>query len=451
MDKRTSARPAHGRWIRRALRPALLTLTVVGGVALGTFVPLLRGGSASAALACGLGNSPTMLANSGPALLYPVLKNTPADQPIGLFTLQYVAGQQITFSEDLSRVIGAPPLNSFKWRWDFGDGSGYSSDVSPKHTYAQAGTYNVHSQIYDDTTGAWTDLDSAQITVIPSAFSNTPVAQFTASTQVVAVNGTITFDASGSHAADGSQLTYQWNFNDGSTATGSHVTHTFAIQGQGLIALIVSDKRGARSVTTTTVVIVSQLMNASETTAAPGDTVSFDATQALQYSLPSGDPHVQFTWNFGDGSQPLQTQTPTVSHTFTKPGQYAVQVQGAATDQTQVPPAVSAVEVTVVGPQTTQSVTHPTSSASQRVLLFGGAGAAVLVVLVVGFFLVQAQRRRNALIRERAAAMELARARSVQASRAMRDPRRDMPPRAGGRGGGPAPGRPRQPPSGGTW
>jgi PKD repeat protein len=448
------------RWIRRLVRPALVPLAVVSGLALAGLFPLLHSDSASIALACGLGNTPTMDANSAPAMLYPVVKNVPVDQPIGLFTLDYVAGQQVTFIEDLSRVTGAPPLNSFKWRWDFGDGSGYSFDVSPKHTYAKAGTYNVHAQIYDDSTAAWTDLDSAQITVIPSAVSNPPVVHFTTSTPVVAVDGSITFDASGSHAADGSQLTYQWNFNDGGTATGAHVTHTFGIQGQGLVALIVTDKRGARSVATTNVVIVNQLMTASETTAAPGDTVSFDAGAALEQGLPQGDTHIQFTWNFGDGSQPLQTQTPTASHTFTKPGQYAVQVQGAATDQTEVPPVLTAIAVTVVGPQATQQVTRPGSAAGQSWLVFGGAGAAALVILVVGFFLVQAQRRRNALIRERTAAMELARARTIQAMRAgsrgprdprgSRDPRRDGPPRDGS-GGGPRSGGPRQPPNGGPW
>jgi PKD repeat protein len=420
------------------LRPALVAVALVAGLALAAVYPLLRGGQGDMALACGLGNSPTMDANNAPALLYPVTKNTPADQPIGIFTLHYVAGQPVTFIEDLSRVIGAPTLTSFKWRWDFGDGTGYSSDVSPKHTYAKAGTYNVHAQIYDDSTAAWTDIDSAQIQVIPAALSNPPVAKLTASTPVVAVNGQITFDASGSHAADGSQLTYQWNFNDGSTATGQKVTHTFAIQGQGLVALIVSDSRGARSVATTTVYIVSSLMQASETSANPGDTISFDATSALQQGLPPGDTHIQFTWNFGDGTQPQQTQAPTVSHSFTKSGQFAVQVQAVATDQKDFPPALAAVAVTVAAPQ---AVTHPGAQAGQNWALLGGGAAGVLAVLVLGFFLVQAQLRRNALIRERAAAMELARARSVRASRGarnagMRPPRGPAGPYAGTPSGG---------------
>ncbi len=420
-------------WSRRIeRRVALAALAVIGGLALGIAFPVPGGRAQATALACGLGNTPTMLANNAPAMLYPVTKNTPLDQPIGIFTLNYVAGQQIAFGEDLSRVSGAPPVSSFKWRWDFGDGSGYSFDAAPRHTYAQAGTYNVHSQIYDDSTASWTDLDSATVTVIPAAIPNPPLAKLTASTPVVAVNGSITFDASGSRSSDSSPLTYQWNFNDGNTATGPRVTHTFAIQGSGLVALIVTDKRGARSVVTTTVVIVTTLMSASETSAAPGDTVSFDAGAALQQALPPGDTHVQFTWSFGDGTQPLQTQGPTASHTFTQPGQYAVQVQAQPTDQPGVAPALAAVAVTVTAPQIAQPATPQARGVASTALLVGGGGAATLAVLVIGFFLVRAQRRRNALIRERSAAMALARARHVRPNRSVaRDPRAQPPTRAG--------------------
>src|SRR5690242_16208943 len=59
-------------------------------------------GSVRSALACGLGNTPTMLANGDPALLYPVPPNVnvPADQPIGIFALNYASGAAISFTED---------------------------------------------------------------------------------------------------------------------------------------------------------------------------------------------------------------------------------------------------------------------------------------------------------------------------------------------------------------
>src|SRR5262249_22212847 len=164
--------------------------------------------------------------------------------------------------------------------------------------YATAGTYNVHAQILDSSSGSdvWTDLDSAQITVAAQPLANPPVAKVTASASAVNINGAITFDAAGSHAADGSLVTYLWNFNDGFTATGAHVTHQFVIQGQGIVALIVTDKRGARSVATSNV-LVAPALTTSASSMQPGDTVSFDASQ---YAPPPGQgPTVSsFTWNF---------------------------------------------------------------------------------------------------------------------------------------------------------
>src|SRR5258708_2765825 len=173
-------------------RAALLALAWGTGAALGLFAPV-GGRGGQAAFACGLGNTPTMLANSAPALLFPVTKNTPADQPISIFALNSVVGQPVTFFEDLSRVSGAPAPSSFKWRWSFGDGSGYSNEVSPKHTYAAPGTYNVQAQILDSSGGSdiWTDLDSAQITITAAPVANPPVTLVTGGLATGAAGGVV--------------------------------------------------------------------------------------------------------------------------------------------------------------------------------------------------------------------------------------------------------------------
>ena len=384
-----------GRWGRRGA--ALAALAVAAGLALAVVGPLIVPRSGATVLACGLGDTPTMLANQAPALLYPVTTNIPVDQPIGIFALNYVAGQPINFAEDLSRVPNAPAQSSLQWRWDFGDGSATSSDIQPKHTYAKAGAYNVHAQIYDTTTSSWTDLDSAAIHVIPAAIANPPVAHITASAAATTVNGSITFDATGSHAADGSAVTYLWNFNDGNTATTAKATHTFTTPGQGLVALIVTDSRGARTVATTNILIATGTLDASASAVAPGTTVNFDASQS------GGTPFPSYSWDFGDGTPAQTTQSATISHTFTKAGSFTV--VATATDPQQGARSTFFASVSVIAPPPAKS------SASWPKLL--GALLAVLIVGAGGFFLVQAQRRRNALIKQRVAAMELARSRHV--------------------------------------
>lgn len=417
------------------VRVCLLACAVSGAALVGALFPLLLGGSSGGAVAfaCGLGNSPTMMANNAPALLFPITKNVPANQPVGLFALTYVAGQPITFQEDLSRVVGAPDPTTLKWRWDFGDKSSTSSDISPQHTYAKPGTYSIHAQIFDTSSNAWTDLDSAQITVIASAPANPPTAKITASTNIVAPGGSITFDASNSQAADGSKLSYLWNFNDGSTATGPHVTHTFAIAGHGIVALIVTDAHHASAVATVNIAVLSSYpvakISASSLSIIPGGDVSFNASKSLPVQDQPGDRIVSYSWEFGDGSK-VTTQGPTTSHRYVKPGSYTVTVQA----------------FDVLGASGTA---HVTVSVGFSPAMIGGAIAAVLLVWGLGY-LVVSSRRRASLAKARAAReaeRELARARRVGGARAGQSGA-GRPRPAGGGGASPARGDRRGPPPG---
>ena len=360
-------------------------------------------GSVRSALACGLGNTPTMLANGDPALLYPVPPNVnvPADQPIGVFALNYASGGAISFAEDFSNMFGAPAPSSLKWRWIFGDGSADAQQVAPSHTFAKAGKFAVRSQIWDQGSNAWTDFDSAWIDVIPAALANPPVARATASATAVVQGGQITFDATGSHAVVGSQVTYEWNFNDASTAKGSYVTHEFDIAGKGFVALTVTDSRGARSVARINIAVLtdqSQIptatLNTSTSSPVVGKPVSFDASDST--SDGSGDPLVQFNWDFGDGTQ-ASTQSAVTTHVYTHTGSYRVAVQAVDSKGT---PAQTVIGITVGTP--------PPAWIPYAI------GAAILLVLASGiFWLVRAQLRQARIEHERMAAMELRRAKRI--------------------------------------
>jgi PKD repeat protein len=403
-----------------------------------------------AARACGLGNTPTMLANGAPALLYPVPQGTniPADQPIGIFALQYVAGQAVQFNEDLTRVPGAPAPETLKWRWVFGDQSATSSDLQPTHTFPAAGKFNVHAQIFDSYSNAWTDLDSAQIQVIASAVASPPIARVIASTSAVVQGDSISFDASASHAVVGSKLTYEWNFNDATTATGPQVTHKFSIGGSGFVALIVTDERGARAVATVNIGVVSSkqeiptaAISGPSGSIAAGQSVTFDASQSAPADSPSGDRLTSYYWDFGDGTAPQTTQAPTTTHQYATPGQYTVTLQ--AINQEGIPAQVTlAVRVAAASQR-------PAAGAAGPNWLGIGLGTLLALLLAAGGYLyyqrVQAEALRE---RQRLAQAQLRRAKRVpQAGVRPGDPRWGDP-RAGSRTSGSQPGDPRRNPPG---
>jgi PKD repeat protein len=387
-----------------------LVLALVGGVLLALMCALSQGsqGGLPLALACGLGNPQTMLANKIPALLYPVTPNMPQDAPQGIFPLDYAVGSSVDFTEDLSRVPGAPKLSSFRWRWNFGDGTGDIFTQSPSHTFTKTGTFYVGSWIWDTTTNQWDSFDSAQIHIISSIVPNQPVAKAASNMAVTSIGQAVTFDAAGSHTNDGSQVKYLWNFNDGTTATTSHVVHQFPLNGTTFAALIVTDARGAQSLATVNITIQAQApiasLTASDLEVDVGSTINFDASQSAPPQGVDGDSIAKYVWNFGDGSAAQTTEKPTISHTYQKAGSFKVSLTVYDMPGAQ---ATTTLNVKVLG---------AASGGVSPLVVIGGI--VLLAGLGFGVYAIWQQRRRAEMVRR----YQEAQARARQAQRGPRAP-----------------------------
>jgi PKD repeat protein len=141
----------------------------------------------------------------------------------------------------------------------------------------------------------------------------------------VKITDTVQFSASGY----GRDLTYSWDFGDGSGAAGQSVSHTFQNNGSYTVTVTVTDAIDQSSRASTSVQVLPPPPTAYFTQYTYyGYYVSFDASGS---SADSSTSISSYFWDFGDGSTDT-TYGPSENHTFPSTGPY--QVSLTVTDAT---------------------------------------------------------------------------------------------------------------------
>jgi hypothetical protein len=79
-----------------------------------------------------------------------------------------------------------------------------------------------------------------------------PIAMLTAGSQTAKLDTPVGFDASASHDPDQDELTFDWTFSDGGTASGPTTNHAFTATAGGTVSATVSVSDGVATVTETT-------------------------------------------------------------------------------------------------------------------------------------------------------------------------------------------------------
>ena len=191
------------------------------------------------------------------------------------------------------------------YSWNFGDGSGASSQQNPSHTYSTPGTYTVTLAA---TLGSCSDADSIvnYITVNPA-----PTAGFTASN--VCLGDVMNFTNTSSGATS-----YSWNFGDAGTATGANPSHTYLTANTFTVTMIASN--GTCTDTVVQNVTVNNSPQVGFTTS--GATTGCGPLTVSFVNNTTGGGANTYSWNFGDGTGTSSQQNP--SHTYTVPGTYTV-------------------------------------------------------------------------------------------------------------------------------
>ncbi|MCB0180751.1 MAG: PKD domain-containing protein, partial [Anaerolineae bacterium] len=215
---------------------------------------------------------------------------------------------------------------SLNYRWDFGDGS-QGQGPSASHSYATAGTYTVQLTVTDKD-GAQAS-SSAIVTVIPAA-NQAPNAVITGNTNGT-TGQTLNFDGSGSTDSDGTIVSFNWNFGDGTTGNGAKVSHVYNNAGSYKVTLTVTDNGSLTHSATIDVQIDAP-------TPVPPQAIITGATgglvgESLQFSggnsTDSDGSIVSYAWDFGDGATDSGAD---VSHSYSASGSYTVKL--TVTDNT---------------------------------------------------------------------------------------------------------------------
>jgi len=221
------------------------------------------------------------------------------------------------------------------YNWTFGDGTS-STAQNPTHSYAATGSYTVALTVTDNQ-GA---TGSTSQTVTVTRPNQPPTASFTYS-----CNGLNCAFTSTSTDPDGTIVSYNWTFGDGTSATAQNPSHSYAAAGSYTVALTVTDNQGATGSTSQTVT-VTQPNQPPSVNAGPDQTVLLGLLYTLNasFSDPDNGPW-SYTINWGDGSSSSGSRsspgTFSASHNYILIGSYTIRVtvtdsQGASGWDTKV-------------------------------------------------------------------------------------------------------------------
>lgn len=203
------------------------------------------------------------------------------------------------------------------YAWDFGAGGSLATGQKAEFTYETEGIYSATLTV-SDSEGQKHNVSVSIVVEKPGVKSviTTDVSEGTAPL-------TVSFDGSSSSAFNGSIVSYEWDFNDGSpkSITGARITHKFEAVGSYTVTLkVVTDQNESADSQKTIFIREIPLRACFEPSRKDGDaplSVTFD-------SKCSTGSVSTYRWNFGDGTE-ADSRKP--SHTFENPGTYNVSLE----------------------------------------------------------------------------------------------------------------------------
>jgi gliding motility-associated-like protein len=201
------------------------------------------------------------------------------------------------------------------WKWDFGDGSAFSTLGNPSHSYNTSGTKQVTLTVTSN--NGCPENITKSIIVLPkpvAAFSGTPL-----SACVAPLNVTYTNSSTGSGT-----VSYLWDFGDGSgTSTTTAPSHSYNALGNYNVTLTIT--QGGCTSTLTKPNYISVKNTVADFSA---DTTSICVGKSVKFTDLTSPASTSRTWNFGDASATSALANPT--HVYNTVGTFSVSLNATA-------------------------------------------------------------------------------------------------------------------------
>lgn len=203
--------------------------------------------------------------------------------------------------------------NILSWDWDFGDGN-TSTIQNPFHHYETPGAYTVNLTVKDD------DNTENMISKTITVDNTTPIADFIYSPLKPTALDNISFNDTSIPFEDHAIINWTWDFGDGSDLVYTqNATHQYLENGSYVVNLTVQDSTFVTdSVEKTTKVGLIADFTYEPQNPSIDDTIFFNDLSSDSEARTI----VNWTWNFGDGSDPIYLQN--TSHQYYQPGVYQV-------------------------------------------------------------------------------------------------------------------------------
>lgn len=243
---------------------------------------------------------------------FPQIPPTPVVAPVANFTASPTSGT-VPLSVNFTDTSTNTPTS---WLWDFkNDGSATSTQQNPSYTYSSTGTYAVKLTA-TNSAGSNSVTKTAFITVNDVA----PQAGFTGTP----TSGTIPLSVSFTNASTGTNLTYLWNFGNGTTSTAASPTATYSATGTYSVTLTASNTAGSSTSTRSNYITASDVAPQAGFSASP---TSGTNPLTVSFTSASTGTNLNYVWDFmNNGVATTSTTATTASYTYANAGTYTVKL-----------------------------------------------------------------------------------------------------------------------------